>query len=439
MHSTLRTSAPMARRAAAAELHAVPTRVRHGVLGFTLALTAIAYLDRVCISTAAPAMKDELGITDLQMGWVFSAFTVAYALFEVPSGWLADRFGARLMLTRIVLWWSAMTAATGLAEGFASLLAIRFLFGMGEAGAFPSMARVYSRWLPAGERGRAFGLALMTAALGGAATQPLVVALLQLVHWRHTFMLFGLVGVAWAVAWFWWVRDDPHHHDGVNAAEIAAIGCDAPAPHGLVPWALLLRDRNLAAVSAMYLFAIYGWYFYLTWLPTYLLRARGFDITRVGLLAALPLLGIAGGVLAGGWLSDVLARHWGSRVARRTPGVIGLPLAAAAVLGAVATSSPLASALLLASAAGLAALGVSPAWAVCLEIGGRHSGVVSGTMNMFGNLGGALSPIVVGLCLQRWGSWNVPLVSVAICYVLAAVCWMGIDPTRKIEEGAALG
>src|ERR1043166_1269285 len=144
----------------------VPTRARYGVLGFTLALTAIAYLDRVCIATAAPAMKNDLQLSDVQMGSVFSAFTLAYALFEVPSGWLADRFGARLMLTRIVIWWSAMTAVTGWAGGFASLFAVRFLFGVGEAGTFPSITRAYGRWLPVRERGRAFGLALMTAALG---------------------------------------------------------------------------------------------------------------------------------------------------------------------------------------------------------------------------------------------------------------------------------
>src|SRR5262249_33480753 len=158
-----------------------------GVLGFTLSLTALAYLDRVCIATAAPAIKVDLGLTDIQMGYVFSAFTLAYSIFEVPSGWLADRFGARLMLARIVLWWSAMTAATGLATGFASLLALRFLFGVGEAGTFPSIARAYGRWLPASERGRAFGLALMTAALGGALTQPLVVALLATAGWRVAF------------------------------------------------------------------------------------------------------------------------------------------------------------------------------------------------------------------------------------------------------------
>ena len=411
-----------------------PTRVRHAVLAFTLVLTAIAYLDRVCISTAAPSMKNDLNITDVEMGYAFSAFTLAYALFEVPSGWLADRFGARLMLTRIVLWWSAMTAATGLVRGFQSLLAVRFLFGMGEAGAFPSMARAYSRWLPARERGRAFGLSLMTAALGGAATQPLVVALLTRIHWRHTFVIFGLTGIAWAAAWFWWFRDDPHAHGGVNAAELRAIGHAPPAPHEPVPWRAVLRSRNLAALCLMYGLAIYGWYFYITWLPTYLLRARGFALQEVGWLAALPLLSIAAGVLAGGWVSDVLARHWGRRLARCAPGIVGLPLAAVAVMAAIATPTPWNAALFLAGAAGLAALGVSPAWAVCLEIGGRHAGVVSGAMNTFGNLGGTLSPIVVGWCLQRWGSWNASLETVAVCYLLAAACWLAVDATEPIPD-----
>src|ERR1700687_2501546 len=339
------------------------TRMRHGVLGFTLILTAIAYLDRVCISTAAPAMKDELHLSDVEMGYVFSAFTLAYALFEVPSGWLADRFGARLTLTRIVIWWSLMTAATGLAGGFVSLVVIRFLFGVGEAGTFPSIARAYGRWLPLRERGRAFGLALMTAALGGAATQPLVVALLNTMHWRHTFPIFGVVGVAWAAAWFWWFRDDPHHHPGVNESELRLIGTNPPVPHSSVPWQSLLRNRSMLALCFMYSGAIYGWYFYITWLPTYLIRGRGFDLQHMGWLAALPLLSIGCGVFVGGWLSDVLARRWGVRAGRRTPGVIGLPLAALAIVGAVMTPTPTIAALLLASAAGLAGVGVSPGWA----------------------------------------------------------------------------
>ena len=416
----------------ASEPTARPTRVRYGVLGLTLALTAVAYLDRVCIATAAPVMKTDLGLSDAQMGYVFSAFTLAYALFEVPSGWLADRFGPRLMLTRIVVWWSALTAATGTVGGFGSLVAVRFLFGAGEAGTFPSLARAYARWLPSSERGRAFGLAVMAGALGGAATQPLVVVLLERIQWRLSFAVFGVVGFAWAVVWFWWFRDDPHHHDAVNVAELAHIGCPPPIAHTAVPWRHVVHSRTLLMVCLMYGGAIYGWYFYITWLPTYLLRARGFDLTQVGWLAALPLLSIAAGVLAGGWISDVLVRRWGGRAGRRTPGMVGLPLAAAAVLQALVTPNAMLSALLLGLAAGLAALAVAPAWAVCLDIGGHHAGVVTGTMNTFGNLGGALSPIVVGVSLQHWNSWNAPLVSVAVLYVLAAGCWLGIDPTAVI-------
>jgi MFS family permease len=408
------------------------------MLGFTLAAMAVAYLDRVCISTAAPSVKADLGLSDAQMGLVFSAFTLAYALFEVPSGWLADRFGARSMLTRIVLWWSAMTAATGAAWSFGSLVALRWLFGMGEAGVLPSMARAYSRWLPARERGRAFGLTIMAAALGGAVTQPLVVALLERMSWRRAFPIFGAVGVVWAAAWWLWFRDDPRQHGGVNAAELAQIGAaagDAAAGHPRVPWGALLRSRPLAALCAMYFGAVYGWYFYLTWLPTYLLRARGFDLHAVGWLAALPLLGIAAGSFVGGALSDLLARRLGLRAGLRLPGLVGLPLAALAILGALRTEDPRTAAYCLAAAAGLAALGVAPAWAVCLAMGGRHAGVVSGAMNTFGNLGGVMSPIVVGWCLQWWGSWETPLASVAVLYVFAALCWLGVDPDAVVDLG----
>ena len=288
------------------------------MVAFTLALVAVAYLDRVCIASAIPAIKADLGLSDGEVGVVFSAFTLAYALFEVPSGWLADRFGARGTLTRIVVWWSLMTAATGLAVGFTSLVAVRFLFGAGEAGAFPATARAYARWLPERERGRAFGLAIMTGALGGALTQPLVVALLAIIGWRHAFAIFGSVGIAWAAAWWLWFRDDPAEHPAMNEAELRTILAGRPAHHdaGHLPWAEIARNPSLAALCAMYFGVIYGWYFYLTWLPTYLLRARGFDLRHMGLLAALPLVGIAAGVLTavGGAIGS---RRPGARGARR--------------------------------------------------------------------------------------------------------------------------
>jgi MFS family permease len=410
-----------------------PSRARHVVLGFALAAMGVAYLDRVAISMAAPAMKADLGLSDTEMGYVFSAFTFAYALFEVPSGWLADRFGARFMLTRIVLWWSAMTAATGLATGFASLLGIRWLFGMGEAGVLPSLSRAFSRWLPARDRGRAFGLTLMAASLGGAATQPIVRVLLERMSWRQAFPIFGSVGLLWAAAWFYWFRDDPRQHRGVNAGELAVIGCEPETPHPRVPWGKLVRNRGMFALAGMYFGAIYGWYFYITWLPTYLLRGRGFDFQATGWLASLPLLGIAGGVLAGGWLSDGLARRFGRRAGLRLPGLVGFPLAALCVLGAVATPDGMSAAYLLAGAAGCAALGIAPAWSVCLAIGGRHAGVVSGAMNTFGNLGGTLSPIVMGFTLDAFGSWDLSLYSVAALYGVAALCWLGIDPDSPID------
>ncbi len=418
-----------------------PTRVRHKVVWFTLAMIAIAYLDRVCISIAAPSIRSELGLSDTQMGFVFSAFTISYALFEIPSGWFADRFGARAALTRIVVWWSAMTIATGLARGFASLFAVRLLFGIGEAGAFPASARVYAHWLPAHLRGRLFGLLIMAAALSGALTQPLVVALVSRLGWRITFAVFGALGFVWAAVWWVWFRDDPREHDGVNAAERALIaegGAAVAGSHVAVPWRALARNPALVALCAMYFGAIYGWYFYLTWLPTYLLRARGFDLTQVGWLAALPLLAIAGGVYLGGWLCDRLTPRFGLRVAARAPGLAGFPIAACAAIGAALATEPIHAALFLAAAAGLAGLGIAPAWTLCVEIAGPHSGVVSGAMNMFGNLGGTLSPVVVGICVDRFGSWNAPLFSIAALYLASALCWLAVDPGAKLGAEKSL-
>lgn len=203
--------------------------------------------------------------------------------------------------------------------------------------------------------------------------------------------------------------------------------------HGAVPWRKLARSRTLFFLCAMYGGVIYGWYFYLTWLPTYLLEARGFALQQAGWLSALPLVGIATGVFAGGWASDFLCQKVGVRVGRRVLGLIGLPLGAWAVVAGVITANAPMSAVYLAMAAGFAALGVAPAWAVCLEIGGRHAGVVTGAMNTFGNIGGALSPIVVGFCVQRLGSWHAPLFSVAALYLFAAVCWLGIDAESRID------
>src|SRR5687767_14651877 len=230
-----------------------PTRVRARVLGFAFSLAAITYLDRICISAAAPYMMADLQLTALEMSVVFSAFTLAYSLFEVPSGWLGDVNGPRRVLTRIVLWWSAFTMVTALAQGFRSLLVIRFLFGAGEAGAFPNLARSLSRWFPTSERARANGVMLLGSRVGGMISVPLALLVISLWGWRASFVIFGLTGVVWAIAWQRWYRDEPRDHPDISADEIAWIEQDRgtrPA-HVAVPWRALLTSRNLYAICAM--------------------------------------------------------------------------------------------------------------------------------------------------------------------------------------------
>ena len=349
-----------------------PTSARKILLGFVLTLTAIAYLDRVCISAAKPAIKAALNLSDAQMGYVFSAFTFAYALFEVPSGWLADRFGPRLMIARIVVLWSLMTALTGVASGFVSLLIIRLLFGLGEAGMFPGLARAFLLWIPAKSHGAIFGLSITAALLSGALTQKVVVGMLAVMSWRWTFPMFGVVGILWAVAWFRWFRNDPREHRGVNEAELALMGASPVEAHEPVPWRAMFASRHLIAVCFVYFGIIYGWYFYLTWMPDYLQRAHGFTPERAANFAAFPLLSMAVGVFFGGYLSDALCKRWGLRRGRRACGIVSLPPAAAAVCCAAFVGNGAVAAVLLALAAGLASLSVASAWAVTLDIGGRH-------------------------------------------------------------------
>lgn len=409
------------------------------MLALALALSAIAYLDRARISMAAPALKAELHISDTQMGWVFSAFTIGYALFEIPSGWLADRFGARATLARIVVAWSIMSALTGLAGGFISLLLIRFLFGLGEAGTFPGLSRVFVRWLNPREHGRAFGLALMTGALAGAVSQPLTGWLVGLVGWRALFPLCSVVGLLWAIVWLVWFRNDPHDHPSVNAAELAQIGTAAAAPATPVPWRALLRNRNIIALCVVCGSSLYGWYIWLTWLPSYLIRAHGFDLRKAGWLAACPLLASAIAVLVGGWASDVLVARWGARIGRTILALVGLPLAVAAIVFATQVTSPIACVILLSLAAALAAGAQTPMFAICVQIGGKNAGVVTGIVNMAGNLFAVFGPVIVGGIVQHYGSWNLALLTVAFFYGVAGLSWLAINPTAPINGQAQRG
>ncbi len=413
------------------------SRVRTRVLGFAFSLTAITYLDRICISAAAPFMMKDLGLSVLEMSAVFSAFTLSYSLFEVPSGWLGDVIGPRRVLMRIVIWWSAFTMATGVVQGFRSLLAVRFLFGAGEAGAFPNLARSLSRWFPLRERGRANGVMLLGSRCGGMLSAPIALFCITQWGWRITFVLFGSIGIAWAAAWFAWYRDRPEDHPAISAAEVAWIQQDGGAPkRHATPWAAMFASRNLYAICLMYFAFGYGLYFYFTWLPTYLITVLGFSTLAGGAFAALPFLlaGIAD--VAGGWLTDHLSRTRGLRVGRCYLGCASFLTCAALLFGSTLIGSPVAKAVLLAFALASADFALSAAWAVPLDIAPDHAGVVTGWMNTLGNLGGLLGPLVVGVIVEEWQSWVIPFYIAAAVYALGALAWLAIDPTTPIEGPA---
>jgi MFS family permease len=414
-----------------------PTRARGRVLAFAFLLAVVTYLDRICISAAAPFIMEDLDLTVLQMSAVFSAFTLAYSIFEIPSGWLGDTRGPRRVLTRIVLWWSGFTMLTGAAQGFASLVSIRFLFGAGEAGAFPNIARSFSRWFPRRERGTANGVLFLGSRIGGMLSAPVALLLIRRWGWRASFVAFGSLGIFWAAAWYAWYRDHPSDHPGVSADELAWIVQDGERPDdraASTPWRVLLASRNLYAICAMYFAFGYGLYFYFTWLPTYLIRVLGFSPLAGGLFAALPFALAGGADLVGGRLTDRLARTHDLRVARCGLGFAAFLTCAALVVTSTVAPQPVAKAVLLALALASADLALGACWAVCLDVGADHAGVVTGFMNTFGNLGGLVGPIVVGIAVDRWHSWTFPFYVTALVYAAGAVAWLAIDPTRPITE-----
>ncbi len=280
----------------------VPSRTRYYVVVFAIVLAIIQYIDRVAISQAAPLISRDLGLDKAQMAWIFAAFTMAYAAFEIPTGYWGDKMGARRVLIRVVLWWSFFTAATGWVWNFWSLFIVRFLFGAGEAGCFPNIARAFNRWLPRDERVRAQGILWMSARWGGAVAPLLLVLVLQYVNWRRAFEMFAVLGVIWCVFWFRWFRDKPADHPKVNAAELALMPTfEGKSDHPHVPWSVMFSSLSLWLLWLQYFTLSYAWYFFVTWFPTYLNEVHKYDLKVQGaLMAGLPLFfGGFGSLFAG--------------------------------------------------------------------------------------------------------------------------------------------
>ena len=407
--------------------------VRYRVVTFTMALAAVTYLDRVCISIVAPDIMRDLHLTTIQMSYAFSAFTLAYAAFEIPTAWWADKVGSRSVLTRIVLWWSAFTMATAGAFSYAALLVVRFLFGIGEAGAWPNAARVFSRWIPARERGRVQGIFFAGAHASGGLTPLLVVQMAKVLHWRTIFLIFGCVGILWAVCWYSWFRDEPRDHASVSPAERDLIERTRglpPAHHG-GSWGEVFRTRSLFPLCLQYVANTYGFYFFITWLPTYLAKSRGMEKNELALFAGLPLMLSVVADVTGGMTTDALSRRFGTRIGRCGVGSVAYLIAAIAMLsGTLATNGRVAGILIaLGGAASMFTLG--PAWATAIDLGGRNAAVLSATMNTFGQVGGILSPIILAYIVDRFGDWSMPLHILSGLYLIAAICWVLIHPERK--------
>jgi len=409
-----------------------PTNVRWRVLGMLLLLSIITYLDRICINSAAPAMREDLGLSTAQMGFVFSIFAVAYGLFEIPGGWMGDRFGPRKVLTRIVVWWSAFTAFTGMVTGYGQLMVVRFLFGAGEAGAYPNTSVTISRWLPARQRAQGHGWVWMASRLGGALSPLIVVPLLDLYDWRVVFYIFSSFGFVWAVIWWVWFRDYPTQMQSVNEAEVKLIGGAAEGAH-LAPVGKMFSSGNLWVVLAMYHCFCYGSYWFLVWTASYLSEAKGLDAATLAGLTALPFFLGAGANLLGGFAGDFAVNKYGLKWGRRLIGAGGVGTAGLLMLASLQIADPIVAAVVLATAFAASDFMLPTCWAVCLDIGGDNAGAVTGAMNTAGQMGSAIVAAVYGGMVETWG-WDVPLIFVAGMSLLSAALWFFIDPTKPLSS-----
>ncbi len=386
-----------------------PAGGQRRVLALVFTAAMLTYFDRVCLSAAAPSMRAELGLSQLQMGYVFSIFNLAYGIAEVPAGWLGDRWGQKLMIFRIVGGWSVFTMLTGAAWSYASLLAVRACFGVAEAGAFPTLSRALSRWFAPDRRSRANGLMWTGSRLGGAIAPAMSAVVVYWAGWRWTFVLFGIIGLAWCAAWLLGYHDNPHAKD-------------PPRTTVPVPWRLILTNGTMLALFWAYFASGFGFQFFVTWLPTFLMKEHGLSLRQSGLYAALPLLAGAAGCLAGGFLAD--------RFGRRAVGVCGFLFSAMAFIGSVYARNGETAILGLVLAAALHDVTLPVAWATCVDIGGKFGGTAGGYMNLASSISGTMAPVAAAWLAEITGTFVTVFWVAAAVYAVGAALWLLIDPQR---------
>jgi len=407
----------------------------------TFLLSVLLYVDRICISAAKESVSRDLSLTETQMGWVFSAFALGYALLQAPGGILADRIGPRRALSLIVVLWSLFTGLTAAASSLFSMLVVRFLFGAGEAGAFPAVARTVYSWIPMGERGVVQGINFSGSRIGAALALPLVSLMIASIGWRPSFVVLMTVGILWALVWFYLFRDEPTDAPWLMPRERERILAtrQQPGPPSKTSGSLryaIVRSQTMWALCGQYFASNFMFFFALTWFFPQLRQRYGLTGMEASLFAALPLLGGALGNWISGWWVDRLYVRGSWRRSRRLPAMIGFLLATVGVLGSAHAATAVSSSLWFSLCLLGSDMTLSPSWSTCVDIGGRHSGTVSGAMNMAGNIGSFVTSLAFPYLLAWTGS-SLPFFYLAAALNLGAiVSWMWIEPEVALEANS---
>ena len=404
----------------------------------TFLLAMIVLFDRILLSVAKDPVAESLTLSDKQMGWAMSIFALGYALFQTPAGLFADKYGPRKILTAVVALWSVFTALTGAVWNYISLLIVRFLFGAGEAGAFPGMARAIYSWIPLQERGIVNGINFSGGRIGAAFALPMVAWLMDLVGWRWTFVILGAVGLVWGIVWYLWFRDNPEDHKGMSKDEVEFIHANTNRTVEVeektkIDFGKLFKSKQMWLLMGQYFASNFTFFFCLTWLFPHLKAKYNLDMLEAGFYASAPLIFGALGNWFSGFLVDYIYRKNKWELSRKVPAIIGFILASVGIVASVYMETVTPAIIFISIAVFGADMTLSPSWSACVDVGKQFSGAVSGTMNMAGNIGSFLTALAFPYLLDMTGS-EVPFFYLAAgLNILAIFLWMAVKSQNPLD------
>lgn len=408
---------------------------RFWVLFILAIFSIITYIDRTSISITGSLITQDLHLSEKEFGWILGSFAFAYGIFEIPAGLWGDLKGPKSIILRIVLSWSVFTILTGFSYTFTMLFIIRFLFGMGEAGAYPNATIVIQRWFPKQETGRAQSIIWIASRIGAALAPFLAVSIMMTWGWRYVFYIFGALGLVWAIFWGFWFQNEPKNMPGIKEAELKHIeqGREIKThKNSLQVFLKIIKTPNVWALMSMYHCLLYGAYFYLSWMPKYLKNGKHIDDAHIAFLASLPFILGTIGCFSGGFLSDFIAKKKGLKWGRRSVGMFGLIMSGCCMVGSTLIVDPTISIIVLAFGLAFKDFTLPVSWAASADIGGQNSGAVAGAMGMAGQLGSTIMSIAFGYILTATGSWDIPVRIIGIIVICGGFIWLKIDPTKKI-------